>query len=727
MPQIIPVEGNPFGGTPPAVQQPSLVPQAGGVFSAPQMPSRRIEVGQDTEEILTAPLEFGQSISGFLGMMATRDPKALQNIISKSIPDAVPGEDQQGNPYVVIKGKPYYMNRPGLSGMDVAGFVGDVIKFLPTGRFAAIAQSGGGRAGMAGLGTLGIETASQSAAQLMGSDQGYDVPGLILTSAFGAAGQKIGDVLSNYVKANRVAFDDNGNPTAGFTEELKKSGVDISEYGKAGKNILANVYASFGNRFAQEAQKATSVARQADVDVFGIPLTKGQRAGDIRQIAQEEAMRNYARGRLAGQRMTEFDAKQRQAIESAATGQAADPFTGQNMPLASTTTEAVGKVFEGLKLSKEAAKTAAGEAYGKVNMQDLLFPVSIQQRAIASFRNAIQEGDITLGEKTTPAALEAINRLEQLVPSSGKAKITDISLKQVEQTRRQLLAIYKGASNDADRMAVSKVISSLDDAADDAINNSLIKGDEAMLGALKDARKLYKSYRMQFPAKGGEANDADRVLRRILDETQPVTSVEIANLLFGKANIGQSQTSVRVVDKLQQIYKETPERFAELQQAAYLRTILDQNGNIRQPSQIVRNIDVLLTGEGKELAGKLFNADQLATLREFKNAVSKTIVPQEAKNPSKTGYEVARLGEDVLRTFGLGGAVSSAASGDVLPAAAGGALALSRQIRPYLQARAATAPAVAPTPPPSIASALSAASGKSLFELTRERRRSLLD
>lgn len=105
---------------------------------------------------------------------------------------------------------------------------------------------------------------------------------------------------------------------------------------------------------------------QAESDATGIPLTSGQRSGDTRQVANEEAMRNFARGKGAGQTMEKFDEFQDQAIKDwvrsfqervAGRGGALDEY------------DIGGGLLERVRSAAQAASDAVSRAYADLGLE----------------------------------------------------------------------------------------------------------------------------------------------------------------------------------------------------------------------------------------------------------------------------------------------------------------------------------------------------------------------
>jgi hypothetical protein len=702
---IKPVDYDPFGNL--DVNPAAPVSSQGLGLPEFPMPNKR------TPEIVSAPLGFTESFMPFLGVMSTTDPKALQDIMVKNIPGSQPGIDQEGNPFLIVDNKPYYLNKPGLSGTDVVGFVGDLFKFLPAGKLAQLGLTTGGRAAIAGTATGVIGSSSQLASQALGSTQPFNVAQVGLESAFGAGGQVVGDVLSAYLRNRRPIMDATGNISGEFRAALNAAGINLADFGAKGQQSIAEAYQQLGGKFAREAKSVTAGANIADVN---FPLTIGQSTGNIAQLAEEEAMRNAARGSFAQKILARFDEKQKievlKDLESKQKGFAVSQIT-------TAPEEVGGRLYELIRNKQQELKSGYKTAYEAVDPTALRFLNGAVDPLESRVRGALK--DRVLDPTLTPASKSAISEIQTIIPKTGRANVTDISLKTIETTRKKLNEFYKAGANDTDRGNVSAIIKEFDNWLDDSISDGLIRGDIDQLGKLKEARKLYAEYSTQFP-KGNVSKladaDAAKVIRTIVEkDLQPS---EVMNLLYGKAAIGEAQSSVRTIQRLKKMFGKDSDDFKTFQEAAFVRLTRDSQGNMLPASKIVKTIDELVMGKGSALTRDLFNAEQINTIRKLRADLNKLVVPIEAQNPSRSGYEGARAVISVLNKLGFTGAAGNLASGDIASAGAMGAASLASQVKPVIAARRATstaAPKVSGALPSGSATALGGALGTGFYGL----------
>lgn len=647
MATLVPVQGNPFANQEKKETKPTTAVDLG-------IPSLPVPTAQ-TPEITSAMVSPMESLKMFLGTLTTTDPRALQDIVLKSVEGAQGGEDAQGNPYVVIGGKPYYTNKQGLSPVDAIGFGGDLLAFLPAGKLASMAKGLFTRLGIAGGASGVISTGKEVGAQLLGSQQQIDTTKIALDTAFGGAGQAVNDALTTYLRSRKPVINASGNISAQFADELKKAGINLDDFGQKGREAIITAYRNLGTGFAKEAERVTGAARVAESG--NIPLTVGQATGDVRQIAREEAMRQGGRGGLAQKIMQRFEEGQKAAIGKEVTriGEEIAPLS-----TAGTQTEAGGALFETLRAKQKELKGAVSKAYEETDLRTLAIPTETTSTLTSKISDVIKQGDFILNKENTPAAANAYSTLVNIIPKVDKANVTQINLKSLESTRRTLGQYYKAAANDADRNAVSMLTKQFDDWIDDTITKGLASGDIDQLDKLKEARALSRDYFNKFKVDPKAADvDAQKVIDKIV--TKDLTPVETMNFLFGSAKLGDNQTAVRTARKFKEIFGENSPEVNEFRKAAYLRLVQDTQGNIKPASKIVNELDELIMGRGFALAKEVFTPDQTKALRDFRSAISKTITPAEATNPSKTGYEIARLGEDLFKGLGI----VTAATGDI--------------------------------------------------------------
>lgn len=130
------------------------------------------------------------------------DPEAQSDVITKSIPGAVAGQDDQGNAIIDIpaaaakqSGAPegrYFLNRPGLSPQDAYSLAGQVLSYIPAGRITGmVGKSAAKRIAAGGALAAGTSIAQDVVMELMGSDQPVSVPRAVRAGATGMVAEAV--------------------------------------------------------------------------------------------------------------------------------------------------------------------------------------------------------------------------------------------------------------------------------------------------------------------------------------------------------------------------------------------------------------------------------------------------------------------------------------------------------------------------------------------------------
>jgi hypothetical protein len=459
--------------------------------------------------------------------------------------------------------------------------------------------------------------------------------------AFGAAGGLVGQMAAPIVQRGV-------NAAAGAASRMM---------GRPGPTIVSaeELARNMGVQYRKDAQSGT---RGLVDEATGIPLTRGQAAGDFSQIAKEEAMRKDAMGQGAGRIMRQFDTGQEEAIQGAAQRLVGGPG-GRSMDDAR---ELVGDIQKGYG----AAKTKTQKAYENARLADASVDASMLDKVGSAIRREMMDGgDFIVDELTTPAANRALNDLDKLIPEIPDGKIVGVTAQKLEQARKRL-RVYSDAaqSNKADAKAMSGIIKRYDQIVDTLAENGLFDGSEDAINALKVARQARREQGVKFE-KQDQYDDSGRFIESVIRGNRSET--EVANYLFGKAKIGESGQSVRLVERLKTTFGKDSPQIERIRQGALDRVLYKETGELLGNQAVVTKITDYLEGAGREYARNLHTPEQLKALREFRDAVKKTVPPKGATNPSGTAWALSRLvqsaGQRLMQAMGVsaGGPIGMAA------------------------------------------------------------------
>lgn len=234
--------------------------------------SRTTSAIEEVPEIGMAPElnEFSlSSLKASAGLLFTGDTDKATQIIKNQIPGAEFRQDEKGNMIVDLPSGAYALNKPGLSGQDIARGIFQFAAFTPAGRAATLPTGAAGRVGAVGLASGATEAGLQAGAVGVGSE---DITGedIALSAALGTGGQLLGELVSAGTRAGRGGI---GAREQQIIEAGERAGVPVMTTDVVPpKGIVGGLARQLGER----------------IPIFG---TGGKRA--IQVEAREKAVKEF--------------------------------------------------------------------------------------------------------------------------------------------------------------------------------------------------------------------------------------------------------------------------------------------------------------------------------------------------------------------------------------------------------------------------------------------------
>lgn len=652
------------------------------------------------------------------GLMFAPEADAA-DIAVKNIPGSTIEETDYGDKLIVIpedqenglKAGKYFVNRPGPSAQDVFNVAGLGLAFTPAGRYAARGIGVAARTGRAALTAGGTQAALEAGTQALGSEQPVSMERVAGAAAGGALAEIVAPIFSligNKLKA--VDLPDAGPVNDSVRKVFRDVGVDIDnmpqQVRRQLKLLLARSEAE--NRIA--AKEATRIANEAGERGMGIRLTRGQRTGDIGQIAKEQDILDVGRGTRAAQRLTDFVDEQTTDIRKAAERLQAKLSGGRTQVEGQP--EFGGAMIESVRNAANVAKRRISDAYDAANLADPDLTLDNLEGLTQSVMKGLREGKRVVDPKLTPATMQAMRELRRLQRmgrgktaivrdpetgvriAGGERTLKPVMLQRFETARRKLNSLIDTADNPTDQANVIAMKSSMDDWLDNAVDSGLMSGEGEAVDLLKKARGLRADFGRKFQTAKQQADaDAGRLIDRIIKTD--VTNVEAADYVFGRSAIGENASAMRVTERMRDIFGEDSQQWNAIREAAFRRILFGpkEKGMQKMGRQnIVNSITDAVENRGKQLVGRLFDPEEIAEMKAFRDAVQATIPPARTTNPSRTGAAVARLMAQSFKRLAM-------FSGDLTTAVALQAAEAAGPIGRGATARRATAPLRLPAMP----------------------------
>jgi hypothetical protein len=407
-------------------------------------------------------------------------------------------------------------------------------------------------------------------------------------------------------------------------------------------------------RSAPAAPQVGNVARVGNVDV---PLTPGQVTGDVTSQRYVESARKGTLGEAAKQRVLDFDAQQASAVDRARDNVHAG--LGGGSTLAETPYEAADVVQRGVQSQAAAIKAQSQKLYDEFGqMQGTV--------GADAFRDIGQgiKGDLAaarnpyiVSDRTTPAAAQMLDHLDAnlgRLKIQNKAdplgapnpdEISGVSLRGLDQSRRELLSIARGAERGSeDARASQAVIRAFDQRLQNAVDSHLYTGDANAFETLKGARKLWATYSQTFKSQG-PGDMAGKIVEKMIGRyDQPASLNDISNWLYGANGMGGSSTAVAVYKKLGGIFGQTSPELQALRQGLFSRLTETAENKIGMgPQKVSQRIFEFLNGQGRQLAETAFTSQERALIDQYGQLMKRMTPVPGSVNYSNSGHQMASM------------------------------------------------------------------------------------
>jgi hypothetical protein len=401
---------------------------------------------------------------------------------------------------------------------------------------------------------------------------------------------------------------------------------------------------------------------------FGVPLTEGEAAADASQIAAEQRALRMGEGeaaqRVARARMDARDEALADVRDNIS--RTLDPYGGV---VAETPQEAAEIAQRGVQSAAENIRNLRSIRYDEMAQ----LPGEFHAGAFEGIGQRIRS-DLSLGENpviiddvTTPIASRALRDIDEQIGSlriQNRAdpfgapipeNITAVNLRGLDQARKRLVSFYKDARAfppTADTRATQAVLRAFDDQVENAITQGLFSGDERALNALREARGLHSTYRRLFTPQGA-GDDVGRAMQNILGRgaaREAATPTEIANYLYGTANIGAKGLSYRLAQRLREVLGETSPEWAGVKQGLWRRLTETPEGVTDWgPQRVANNINKFLNGDGQPLANRVFNEPERELMQRYANLMRRMVPPPGAVNYSNNLQWAAHFRDNAIK------------------------------------------------------------------------------
>ena len=605
---------------PPAIRRAAL-----GLEIGEDGVERPKQLEYDFPEISDAPVGFFEGLSsGNLRALLTSDStekiKILDDFYSNDERYGTEGirgaqRDKFGNPIIIWKGKPYYLNKPGFSEIDFDSLLTQALFFAPA------ATRGDKKLATRILSTGAKTGALEIGRQLLTKDE-IDRGELATTVGVGAATEALPFGRFTKLIADRVRRN---------AEEITK--LPVYSAPGAEKQITSAVE----GQLATPKDTTTMVERLKVLD-----KTKGQRTGKDRDLLMEDLMRNTELYGVRSQELLkDFDAEQLQVITDNI------DILLNNIGAGKVKVGEGSAVDIGELITKEIQDTASQlknlgrEAYNEASKMTPTFlsgpgVLGLAQNLKKNATNFMQDGrqvriDASRLERM-PIVQNNIKYLDRIIKIYSNPKAKSVNFNAIEDFRIRLNSDIKAATpGSPEQLVLQQMKRGLDDYMNEAVENGLLFGDDEAVNLIKNARKSYKAYK-DFQIGTGPAKNQ---MPKIIDGEK--SALEVSGIILGGANkLNDKGLGIDIIKRIIKVEGQNGPTAELLKNAILLRTFSDPKGGITR-AKIVGNFKDNFV-KNKEITKLLFTDKEIQGLDLFVKDVAKTLPVEQRLNPPGSGY-----------------------------------------------------------------------------------------
>ena len=542
--------------------------------------------------------------------------------------------DKFGNPIIVWNRVPYYVNKPGLSGTDMASFFGEVLKYIPASKFVSKAKTAKDTV----VRGAGAYTATETASKIGEA--------AITPETVEARDQSLTDVAkeTGLITGIGVGADVVIPPIVKPVVEGGKS--VIRETTKAAGKVSAKIGETLFPRFTPDVIQKSKY-----------PLTQGQRTAEIpegptprstEQTGVEDELRRAQDSGLGTNIIRGFDDAQLDAIrkdalelqsELGANTIGRDGLYGNIPSAAAEETQSIvssraaqlkeesSALYQDLlKVPNPPMMTAEGVGTVSRNMLDIPASMGVTGRQLDNM----------------PILKSEITNLQRISKAAANPKFKDQALSTLHSYQKSLgVAARQAQPGSAEQAVLLRMKGELDDKIYTGIEQGFIKGDQAVIDQLRNATGLYRQYlglSGKLSVKDTQERAANRILLSLSNNNY--TPMQVTNLLFGHNKFAPNQSVPLVLKELEKSLPaaEYDQVVRLLKDGILTKAFAGTGGDITRTA-IVKNYNDVFNNQ-RAITELLFSPEEIARIKKFRKDVMPTLWAEIKDNPSGTSYKI---------------------------------------------------------------------------------------
>jgi hypothetical protein len=346
-----------------------------------------------------------------------------------------------------------------------------------------------------------------------------------------------------------------------------------------------------------------------------VPMTQGQITGSKGQQLSEDMMASGAYGTSAERTMSGFRAGQQEALRQNV--RAISEGLAPGSPPVSRG-EGGRLAQEALVAARSGDKALADQLYAQARASGFAAVKPDEAFRISdAARSTYREGFDPI---TAPKMDGLLLRLDEIMENGGDVKA-------LQAWRRQVSNLRSGAP-DVEGAAAGAVLRQFDTQLKDAVDNQLLIGDEAAVGAWQNAIQNYAEYASTWKSRGGILNVLTEQVSRDGQRQLKVAPEEAANAIFTITASGLA-SKTKLARDLVTLKSRLPDaEWNALRQEAFIRLTDTAEGAFRGGEQQLSGVNfkkawTTLQRNNPSVVNALFSKVERDTITQFSDVAAR--------------------------------------------------------------------------------------------------------
>jgi len=585
---------------------------------------------------------FFEDLIPSIKTIMVRDDRGKAEIIARSYKDdsrfGGVFEDKFGLPLIMWNEKPYYINKPGMTTVDLSTALGELIKFLPATKL------------------IGTGTTLNRASKAIPLTGGTEVLSQVLESQLTPETTKA-KTQSGERTTSSIAQDVGLSTAIGVGAEIALPVVGggvrraAQSLGKVSPQVVKNIFPKLNPEIVSKSKYPLTQGQSANKPFdYSAGSAKQTQAGS--QLKKEDIIR-YS-DQTGSDILTKFDERQMDLIRQDAKALQEEFGSGTFGQTASgeVPTEASRRIQDIILGESDQLKSTASKGYKAVK-EAVDQPVFTREGFNKTAQGALDEVFEELGVNDRllnrmPILKDEVEYLRKIIKATQNTKRKAIPFKAIAAYQKSInLSARQAAPGSTEALALGSIKRKLDDAVFNGIEQGFITGDKEVIDTLFKAKEAYKQY-IGLTGKGTARQRADRAANNILQKISDpeLDAPAFVNKLFGHSKFNPSDEMVKIIKRFKANLP--PEKYDEvislIKDGVIEKAFSGQGKRITRANVINNYSDVFINN--RKLINELFSPEELLRIKDFRQNVIPTMWadPSMMLNASGSSYGLLSAG-----------------------------------------------------------------------------------